>query len=351
VDLNADYKSTTFIFGLLDAAADTQWVKINRTYLGEGNNLSYAQIRDSSEYKWEEFESILVEEIINDDVARTFQLQEMEVSNKDINGVFYAPKQTVYFFPTPANGLNETATYRITVNFVKLPTVSAETQLVRTSQLIFKQPIAGLNGGPAIGTLGMVTSYTGNQIIYKENTLVKWTKPTGAAAYTCNLIFHYSNVTATGETTSQIIDYNLGSPSEDNVSVGSDVSLQFNGEGFFAFLQNQIPTDPTIVKRVVGYFDGSITRCYDLRLSIANEEYKRYVDANSPVTGLIQERPTYSNISGGIGLFASRTVVELNDIPIGNGTSNNTMYALANSSYTSALNFCDPTPGSALGCE
>lgn len=355
VDLNADYKSTTFIFGLLDAAADTQWVKINRTYLGEGNNLEYAQIRDSIEYKWEDFESIVVEEIVNDDVARTFELQEKEIANKELNGVFYAPEQKVYFFPTPENGLNETATYRITVKFVNLPTVTAETQLVQTSTLAFRQPIPGLDGGPAIGTLGMVTSFVGNNIIYKENTLVKWTKPGGAAAYNCNLIFHYSDVTAAGETIEHTIDYNLGSPSEDNVGVGGDISLYFNGEGFFAFLQNQIPSNPDVLKRVVGYFDGSVTRCFDLRLSIANEEYKRYVDANSPVTGVIQERPTYSNIAGGIGLFASRTVIELKDIPLkntsGSGTSNNNMYALANSSYTSALNFCDPTPGSTFACD
>lgn len=351
VDLNADYKSTTFIFGLIDAAADTQWVKINRTFLGEGNNLEYAKLRDSIEYKWEDFQSITVEEIVNDDVARTFTLQAKEVANKEMNGVFYAPEQTVYYFPTPSNGLNETATYRIVVDFVDLPTVTAETQLVRTSQLAFKQPIPGLNGGPAIGTLGMVTSYTGNTIIYKDNALVKWTKPTGAAAYTCNMVFHYTDVYTNGETIPRTVDYNLGSPTEDNVVVGSDITLQFNGEGFFAYLQNQIPTDPNIVKRIVGYFDGSTTRCFDLRLSIANEELKRYVDANSPVTGLIQERPTYSNISGGIGLFASRTVVELKDIPVGTSSNNNNIYALENSAYTAPLAFCDPTPGSAFGCD
>ena len=56
VDLNAPYKNTTVIFGLLDpdfngdnqiSVQDTQWIKINRTFLGEGDNNLYAAIRDS----------------------------------------------------------------------------------------------------------------------------------------------------------------------------------------------------------------------------------------------------------------------------------------------------------------
>jgi hypothetical protein len=35
VDLNAPYKSTTIVYGLLDPIADTQWVKINKTFIGD----------------------------------------------------------------------------------------------------------------------------------------------------------------------------------------------------------------------------------------------------------------------------------------------------------------------------
>lgn len=65
VDLNAPYKSTTVVFGLLDPDSTLQWIKINKTFLGDGNNLDYAQIRDSSEYRWEEFKSLVLEEYEN----------------------------------------------------------------------------------------------------------------------------------------------------------------------------------------------------------------------------------------------------------------------------------------------
>lgn len=55
VDLTAPYASTTVVFGLLDPQADTQFVKITKTFLGDGNLNDYAMIRDSSEYKWKNF--------------------------------------------------------------------------------------------------------------------------------------------------------------------------------------------------------------------------------------------------------------------------------------------------------
>ncbi len=51
VDLNASYESVPIVFGLLDAEVDTQWVRINRTWLGEGDQNIYALIQDSSEYE------------------------------------------------------------------------------------------------------------------------------------------------------------------------------------------------------------------------------------------------------------------------------------------------------------
>jgi hypothetical protein len=35
IDLNAPYQKTAVVFGLLDAQQDTQWVRINRTWLGQ----------------------------------------------------------------------------------------------------------------------------------------------------------------------------------------------------------------------------------------------------------------------------------------------------------------------------
>jgi hypothetical protein len=355
VELNAPYKSTTVVFGLLDAQADTQWIKINRTFVGEGNNLLYAQIRDSSEYKWEEFNRIVVQKIVNEDVDAEYELSAIEVSNKNVNGIFYAPEQTLYYFKTPGGGLDEDAIYRLVIDFVDRPDVSAETDLVRASEMRFVQPAQGVAGGLPAGTVGMVSSASEDDINFNDEALLKWVKPAGAEAFFATMNFNFTEIRTDGTLVPKQVTFNLGSPSDENVTEGANVDLRFNGEAFFAFLPTVIPTSPEVVRRQIGISVDNITRCFDIEISAANSSLKRYLDANAPVTGLIQERPTLSNISGGLGLFASRAVIRLNSIPVisssatGNPNRGN-LIALVNSTYTSQLGFCDPTPTSEFAC-
>ncbi|MEY4125105.1 MAG: hypothetical protein RL770_1686, partial [Pseudomonadota bacterium] len=88
VELNAPYKSTTVVFGLLDPKLDTQYIKINKTFLGDGNNYDFALIRDSSEYKWEEFAALKIEEYAtgNPNPIAIHNLQPITIYNKDVNG-------------------------------------------------------------------------------------------------------------------------------------------------------------------------------------------------------------------------------------------------------------------------
>lgn len=358
VDLNAPYKSTTVLYGLLDPSADTQWVKINKTFLGEGNALDFAKVRDSSEYRWEEFDSIYVDAV--DELGRTLRngagvalyhvkLQEKEVSNKEIAGVFYAPEQTVYFFPTPTP-LNSNYYYKITVDFKSRPDVEGMTNVVASEDLLFQTPSAN-----STGTI-LMASVNGNSVIYKDDALIKWTHINNVASYDVTLYFHYSDIMLNGDIVSHTIAYNIGKPSIDNLSPGNSVKLNFSGEAFFAYLGNVIKQDPNVLKRQIGFFDGTKTRCFDLSIAAANDELQTFISVNSPATGIIQERPVYSNVSNAIGVFASRATSKLQDIVlVGEGINGvlqtGNLEALVNGVYTSQLNFCDPNPFGSYPCN
>jgi hypothetical protein len=120
-------------------------------------------------------------------------------------------------------------------------------------------------------------------------------------------------------------------------------NLTFNAEPFFSYIGTNLITD-THIRREVGTYDGNKTRAFELRMGLANDELKTYINVNNPVTGIIQERPSYTNVVGGLGLFASRASAYVLNIPLeaGNGTSN--INALMNGIYTFDLNFCDPNP-------
>ncbi|MGB0511029.1 MAG: hypothetical protein ACPGGB_08900, partial [Flavobacteriales bacterium] len=102
VELNAPYEERTLVFCLLDAGAEEQWVRVNRTWLGEGNNLEFAMIADSSEYAPGAV-TVTVEGFSADDVGYqnplvSFTAQDTVLQDKDQNGIFFGPEYRAYHF-------------------------------------------------------------------------------------------------------------------------------------------------------------------------------------------------------------------------------------------------------------
>jgi hypothetical protein len=346
VDLTAPYASTTVVFGLLDPQADTQFVKITKTFLGDGNLNDYAMIRDSSEYKWEEFAALKIEEYAtgNPNPIAIHNLQPITIHNKDVNGMFYGPEQTVYYFATPS-GLNQNATYKLVADFVSRPDVFAWTNVIPSANVFFQSPQTNL--GLSFAATNTVTG----AIDYRDNVSIRWTPIDNAEIYDLALRFYYTEnlysdnaLTQLVSSTDKFIDWKIGTFNADDIDLNSGYyNLTFNAEPFFSFLGTNLETN-TLIRREVGTYDGNKTRAFELRMGLANDELKTYINVNNPVTGIIQERPSYTNVVGGLGLFASRASAYVMNIPLesGNGTSN--INALMNGIYTSDLNFCDPNP-------
>ncbi|MEN9943987.1 MAG: hypothetical protein RLZZ91_1988 [Bacteroidota bacterium] len=346
VDLTAPYASTTVVFGLLDPQADTQFVKITKTFLGDGNLNDYAMIRDSSEYKWEEFAALKIEEYAtgNPNPIAIHNLQPITIYNKDVNGMFYGPEQTVYYFASP-NGINPNAKYKLVADFVSRPDVFAWTNVIPSAEVFFQSPQTNL--GLSFASTNTVTG----AIDYRDNVSIRWTPIDNAEIYDLALRFYYTEnlysdnaLTQLVSSTDKFIDWKIGTFNADDIDLNSGYyNLTFNAEPFFSFLGTNLETN-TLIRREVGTYDGNKTRAFELRMGLANDELKTYINVNNPVTGIIQERPSYTNVVGGLGLFASRASAYVLNIPLesGNGTSN--INALMNGIYTSDLNFCDPNP-------
>ena len=100
------------------------------------------------------------------------------------------------------------------------------------------------------------------------------------------------------------------------------------GELFFRTLVNTIPNDPTVTQRI---FLG-----LDFTVSVANDEFHTYLTLTEPVSGIIEDRPSYTNIVNGYGLFASRYQKFIR----GKSLNGNTLQELVDGNITSELRFC-----------
>ena len=362
VELNAPYKNTTIVFGLLNPdingdgsrnELDTQWIKINRTFLGEGDNTLYAGVRDSSEYSEGDFVKKIVQQIDPNGNIFEYNLIAKTVSNRNVNGVFYGPEQTVYYFIPGAPGLNPNSEYRLLLEFSDGRVVTSSTNLINS-------------GGPSnwISPQNGITLQLANvaqcpNVLYTPQVTVQWYTMDNASVYEATLRFYYTEERLVGgvwtsDGVERHVDYYLGSAKQED-AVNNRLKITFDGRGFFAMLANTLEANPNI-RRQIGRYNNAFTECFDLMLTIGNEDLNAYIDVNTPSTGVVQERPIYSNISDGIGLFASRGTSYLLNIPLVSqqGQSNpGNRWALECSEYTSALNFCDPEPGvlAPYGCD
>lgn len=346
VDLNAPYERTPVIFGLLEASVDTQWVRINRTWLGEGNQFDAALIADSSEYAPDEV-TAQVHEWQGEELIRSFELQDTLLGNKE-PGLFYAPEHQAWFF-VPSGGLDPTAEYELDIALADGDHPHAFTNLIAPVVGNITQPPSG------VATFKYGFANIGQNITTFPDITFKWASTPGASRYDVSMTIAVTEHLWADEAHTDLLEtierslvWAIGSVDTNDDEGGEILAKVVNGEQFFSFLANKLEAD-TRITRVLGAWDeeDQLARALDFNLSIANEALRTYLDVNDPVTGVIQERPEYTNIIGGLGLWAARDQQAVKGI----GYTTDTMEELQNNPATAALNFCSPNPFSDYYCD
>lgn len=145
VDLYADGKDLPVVYGLLDALADTNYIKITHTLQAEDNPLAAAADPLQSDYPGKL--DVRLTEFCNGDSLRQIVLDTITIHNKQ-DGLFYAPAQKLYY-TTEQLHLNTPASryrYRLTV---ALPdrTLVADADMVGSSEFKVRSGTADFSGG------------------------------------------------------------------------------------------------------------------------------------------------------------------------------------------------------------
>ena len=346
IDLTAPYDRTPVVFGLLEAKQDTQWVRINRTWLGEGNQFDSALQADSSEYDATDL-VVEIEERKGSEAVRSWSLQDTLLDNKSPEGIFFGPDHQMWFF-VPENGLDVEAEYDFSLDIADGKHAEASTNMIVTPPGNITQPPPGVvNYKFNFASIGFQTTY--------PDIKFKWSSTDGASQYDISMRIHVEERiwadlahTQLVDERSRVIEWPMGSLRTSSDGGGEALQKEVNGERFFSTLATKLEEDPYIT-RILGVWDEEvqIARAFDFILTIANDELATYLEVNNPVTGIIQERPGYTNIQNGLGLFASRATQGV----YGVGYTTSTIEHLIEGDGTAALNFCSPNPFSDFSCE
>lgn len=313
-DIIGPYEDHTVVFCLLDQNETTHFVKINKAFLGDGNAYEYASIQDSSEYA---NLSGTVEAWNNGSLVATYPLQDTLIQDRD-SGIFYYPEQKLYYFSAT---LNQTYEYRLNLNVN-----DGSKEVTASSELVHSFPINSLTSNPFYP---FSFAYANSSVtdVYPPYH-VRFTPGVNGKRYDTWLHFWYDEYTASGTERKELIWKIDTYVATTDFGTDPERDIVFDGDAFYRYLATKISPDANVIKRVA--------RQIDIEIVAASDDLYTYMKVNEPSTGLVQERPSFTNLSNAIGIFSSRYTKLIR----GKVLNKDSMNELCLGQFTSGLQFC-----------
>ena len=297
VDLYADYKDITVVYGLLDSNKDTNYVKINKAFLGPGNALEIALIADSCNYP-NKLDTKLIEYRASATgntykPIREFPLDTITIYNKE-TGIFYAPNQLVYYTTEKIHSNDNQFKYRYELQIDR-----GDTILTSTTDVV---------GGNVYNIISSVLNFAPNV----DMGTVKWMPFSNAEVYEIIIKFHWAELhPGSIDTVFRTMEWSLGTYPESSLNEDhGQLLVSYKTSHFYNTLATTLGAD-TLDQRV-----DRIVFTYPLSISIAagGVELYNFISVNGPSSSIVQNIPEYTNITGGYGVFSSRNMVERKDV-------------------------------------
>ena len=323
MDVTGQYKETMVVYGLLDQSQSKQYIKVNKAFLGQGNAYTYAQIKDSTQYshsltvKLQRLDAngnlILPEKILTPD----------NTVPKD-PGVFYAPDQAnaIYSIDSASLGagfFNTANSYKLIISNSETGSqVSAQTSLI-TSIGAFVSP------APTTAITPVLSFIVANNDNYRF--FIRWNSGKNARMYQPSIRFNYIDSSSTGNDTLHL-DWQFPVQNTQGLAGNEAMEFDFIGQEFLQFIGNQLNGKPvpSIARRALKT---------EIRLTAGGDDLNTYIEVNAPSTGIVQDKPIYTNITNGLGIFSSR----FSERPVSRILQAPTLDSLACGRYTKSLGF------------
>jgi hypothetical protein len=298
LNVNADWKAITVVYGLLDQTQDTTFIKITKAFLGPGDAMQFAKVPDSSMYP--DKLDVKLEAWNGNTQVNVYTLDTITIHTKQAgDSIFYYPDQLVYYYPT--GHLSQDLTYKLKITHKKSGVMdSAVTKLIHAFEITMPDPF-----------MKRVEYVPGH------NFDVNFEQAYGGKRYQLVIRFHYRENFSATDTVWKHVDWmvfnnmQVTNPEFDTTQMVTEIQKSFSSEGFYNILSLTIKDD--IAHPVESRTIGTV----DYIFSVASEDLNTYIEVYEPSLAIVQERPIFSNIYNGVGLFSSRYINAINQIDLG----------------------------------
>lgn len=285
LSLNEPWKEIMVIYGFLDHTQAIQYIRITKAFLGDGDNSGYAKIPDSIYYDPKIIDAKLYEYAGNTatTLLRTITLRDTILQDLPEGAFAQSPNRLFYTNQT----LDVVNTYKIVVKNTRTGyEAKASTKLISILPLVSS-------------SLFSVVTGAANDRSYSNFSFTQKSTP-NTKSFQCTLQFFYADSFNNGSVTEKMLEYKYPLQILDNPKGGVSSNQIINGRDFIGFLKsnkaNSFPANGTF-RRARGVY---------LTQTCAAEELTNYYSINKPGGALLLEKPVYTNITNGVGIFSSR---------------------------------------------
>ncbi len=271
LDVFDDWKDHTIVYGLINPTDSLQIIRISKSFLGDGDAYQMAQINDSIYYNKPMTVQLL--QMSNGNIVRTITLHKDSSIARD-SGVFAYQKN--YYFVT-SETINEETSYKLLIN-IDGKEINSETKTI---------------GYFTLQDVPNTVSFTPSSFKFKIKT------PANARVFQPVFRFYYYEITAT-DTIKKQLDIKLSVYSSTSIDGGELINIEYPGNSFFEAIANKISIDNNVIKRIAA------KNSLQIIIYAGSNELFAYLQVSGPSTGLTMDKPSYTNINNGLGLFTSR---------------------------------------------
>ncbi|MFL5754587.1 MAG: hypothetical protein ACJ76F_14335 [Bacteroidia bacterium] len=297
-DLNAPYKESVAIYGLLSQSDSVNYIRVNKVFLGEGDATLFAQIKDSVYFKPGEL-SVSVEKYFNGIKKQTYIFS--ETYEKVLNPGSFNPDQLIY--KTTQAFKSDSANKEFDYHLIVKNNVSGKIYTSRTS-LVHDLTSASCSNIAS----GCFLNLTNVNLAVSSPGLIKIKFGSPVNARVCNLLmrFYYHDSLFSGGIVPRHVDLNFSNKKTSTLLGAEVLDFSFPADVYYKTIASSIVDDPSVVK-------CRKADSVNFYIVSGGEFLNLYNEINGTSGSFGQEKPIYTNIDNdAVGVFSARYTKKIN---------------------------------------
>jgi len=309
LDVLAPGKETVSVYGVLNPNAGVQNIRINKVYLTDGDAITAGQDNSTINYGSGELKVTLQRFMAGSSTATLTTIgnatkKEIVLTETVVTTAGGSFNQGQRIWQT-TDKLYSNGEYKLTITNNNTGAVFSSQNVVVDSvksygvlPFVYHPTIYPMHGYYNFLAYPAQANNLIKYVVLTANPKIKFKSVVNAKLYNIVMRFHYIDNTPSGSI-AQYIDYNFTTQKSLTLVGGEEMEVSFLVNDFYSNLGTEISkkSSANVINRTSSYMEYIITA--------ASESLDIFLQVNQPSNTIAQDKPSYTNITGGVGLFSS----------------------------------------------